>query len=102
MQSVSKKAVRAALISGAFFLAGCQSHVYETSTAEGEYSIAVSVPRGAPTPTAATDVLSKEASHVCPDGYQEENETTASSQGEMARWRVHCGDSFEGVSEGGS
>ncbi len=102
MQSVMTNSVRVAVITGAVLLGGCASHVYDTSTAEGEHVVAVSVPRGAPTPAAAATILANQANRDCPAGYRVEDETTSSAAGEMARWRVHCGSDYPGPSEGGS
>ncbi len=102
MQSVIRNTARIALVSGAFLLAGCASHVYEASTADNEYTLGISVPNRAPTPAAANDILANKAAEACPAGYQKENETTGNDQREMVRWRIHCGDSIGDVSEGGS
>ncbi len=102
MRSVFANSARVAVITGALFMGGCAGHVYDTSTAEGEHVVAVSVPRGAPTPAAAATILANQANQVCPTGYKIEDETKTSATGEMAQWRVHCGNSYPGPSEGGS
>lgn len=73
----------------ALLLTGCQSDVYEGSTAPDEYWI--SAGPQAQTNTSAIDRLAIRAAGLCPSGYHIFSEQI---EGGMPRWGIHCGDTF--------
>lgn len=78
----------------ALLLAGCQSDLYEGSTAPDEYWISAALPAGSNDLRPAIDRLTQEAAKQCPDGYHKFSEQKPNSAGGLLRWGIHCGDSF--------
>jgi hypothetical protein len=81
----------------ALFLAGCRNDLYEGSTADGEYWISATASSGI---NSASELLAKQASQLCPDGYHKLAQVSSGADGKLLRWRIHCGDSFGDVSVG--